>query len=92
MAKKVDLFLKVSATSSALFYFVAYRGILEHNEVSKIQWTWEIGKVRRCEMKILFSYVNEIIWGVIIRLSLQLLSWLDMRSVCTASIASCLWW
>ncbi|XP_073674292.1 solute carrier family 35 member F2 isoform X1 [Garra rufa] len=28
-------------------------GILEHNEVSKIQWTWEIGKVQQCEMKIL---------------------------------------
>uniref|UniRef100_A0A8C1T4X2 Info solute carrier family 35 member F2, like n=1 Tax=Cyprinus carpio TaxID=7962 RepID=A0A8C1T4X2_CYPCA len=31
-------------TSSALFYFVTYRGIVEH-KVFKIQWTWEIGKV-----------------------------------------------
>lgn len=31
------------ASSPSLFF--SCRGIIEHSEVSRIQWSWEIGKV-----------------------------------------------
>uniref|UniRef100_A0A8C2K695 Info solute carrier family 35 member F2, like n=1 Tax=Cyprinus carpio TaxID=7962 RepID=A0A8C2K695_CYPCA len=41
-------------TSSALFYFVTYRGIVEH-KVFKIQWTWEIGLIFRLSSPLILA-------------------------------------
>lgn len=46
------LFVNVLLASSPSLFF-SCRGIIEHSEVSRIQWSWEIGKVVKDNKKTL---------------------------------------